>query len=160
MCSSAISFCLFPVFLSIPTTFPPCGRWSIYQFTWYNKHEKKKRGIGGDGMLEAVTRKYEDGSTLEYFRFTFFCDSCGKAVKVVTYPYKPPFKPKIFLTKSERRARELIWQCDHAVAYERANKEVLISFNQCPACYQRICDDCFDEDEGVCIMCRKEKRNV
>jgi len=104
-------------------------------------------------MLEPITRKYEDGSTLEKFSFTFFCDTCGKAVKTITYPYSPPFKAKFFLTGSERRARELIWQSDHGSAYDRANKEVLLSFNRCSVCGSRVCDDCFCEEEGVCREC-------
>ncbi len=107
-------------------------------------------------MLEPVTKKFEDGSTLEHFKFIFFCDRCGKPVKVVTYPYNPPFKPKFFLSKSEQRARELIWQSDHASAYDRANKEVLLSFNRCPVCKERVCDDCFDAEEGMCRSCKNE----
>ncbi len=104
-------------------------------------------------MLEPVTKKFEDSSTLENFKFTFFCDSCGSVVKEITYPYKPPFKLKFFLSKSERRARELIWQSDHASAYDRANKEVLLSFNRCPVCKRRVCDDCFNDEEGLCRRC-------
>ncbi len=104
-------------------------------------------------MLEPVTKKFEDSSTLENFKFTFFCDECGSAVRVVSYPYRPPFRPKLFITKSERLARELIWQSDHASAYDRANKEVLLSFNRCPACHKRVCDDCFREEEGLCHEC-------
>ncbi len=108
-------------------------------------------------MLEPVTKKFEDGSTLEVFKFTFFCDLCGEAVKDISYPYKPPFKPKLFLSGSERRARELIWQSDHASAYDRANQEVLLFFNRCPVCDRRVCDDCFDDAEGLCHECRSKK---
>ena len=114
---------------------------------------------GGGRMLEPVTKKFEDGSTLEIFKFTFFCDSCGKAVKEITYPYKPPFKAKFFISKSERKARELIWQSDHASAYDRANKEVLLHFNRCPVCGRRVCDDCFNEVEGICHLCESKRKN-
>lgn len=109
-------------------------------------------------MLEPVTKKFEDGSTLETFRFTFFCDICGKAVKEITYPYKPPFKAKFFISKSERKARELLWLHDHDSAYERANKEVLLQFNRCPVCGKRVCDDCYHELEGLCRECARKKR--
>ncbi len=108
-------------------------------------------------MLEPVTKKFQDDSNLELFRFTFFCDSCGKAVKAVTYRYKPPFKPKLFLSASERRAREILWLGDHSNAYERANKEALIFFNRCPVCGRRVCDDCFADEDGICLECKKEK---
>ena len=113
---------------------------------------------GGGRMLEPVTKKFEDGSTLETFRFTFFCDICGKAVKEITYPYKPPFKAKFFISKSERRARELLWLHDHDSAYERANKEVLLQFNRCPACGKRVCEDCYNELEGLCRECARKIR--
>ncbi len=104
-------------------------------------------------MLEPITKKFEDGSTLEEFKFTFFCDNCQKAVGEISYPYTPPFRPKFFLSRSERRARELIWQSDHASAYDRANKEVMLSFNRCPVCGKRVCDDCFEDEEGLCHEC-------
>ena len=104
-------------------------------------------------MLEPVTKKFQDSSTLEFFRFTFFCDSCGKAVKEITYPYKPTFKAKLFISESERRARELIRQSAHARAYDQANNEVLLQFNHCPACEKRVCDDCYNELEGLCHEC-------
>ena len=127
----------------------------------YNEGTKAKKNRikkGGARMLEPVTKKFEDGSTLEDFKFTFFCDSCGTAVKTVTYPYKPPFKAKFFISKSERRARELIWQSDHASAYDRANKEVLLSFNRCSVCGKRVCDDCFCEEEGICRECASKRK--
>ena len=104
-------------------------------------------------MLEPVTQKFKDSSTHEYFRFTFFCDSCGKAVTEITYPYKPTFKAKLFISESERRARELILQSEHARAYDQANMEVLFQFNQCPACKKRVCDDCYNEMEELCHKC-------
>jgi len=108
---------------------------------------------GGERMLEPVTKKYEDGSTLEVFRFTFFCDLCGREVSRITYPYKPPFKAKIFISRSEQKARELIWQSDHASAYDRANKEVLLHVNRCSVCQRRVCDDCYHDTDGLCIEC-------
>ena len=111
-------------------------------------------------MLDPVTKKFENGSTLEEFKFIFFCDVCGRAVKEIAYPYKPPFKAKIFISKSERKARELIWQSDHASAYDRANKEVLFYFNHCPACGRRVCDDCYNDEEGICRECSKKKENI
>ena len=119
--------------------------------------QHKRTEEGGKGMLDPVTKKFEDGSTLEEFKFTFFCDSCQKEVSEITYPYTPPFRPKFFQSKSERKARELIWQSDHASAYDRANREVLLSFNRCPACGKRVCDECFREEEGICRECAEKK---
>ena len=121
----------------------------------YNEDTKAKSkiGKGGKRRLVPITKKFEDGSTPEDFRFTFFCDLCGKAVKTITYPYTPPFKAKLFISASERRARELIWQSDHASAYDRANQEALLSLNHCSVCGKRVCDDCFDEEEGICPEC-------
>lgn len=109
-------------------------------------------------MLEPVTRKYTDESTMERFGFTFYCDRCGKAVKSVEYPYRPPFRAKLFLSASERQARELIWQKDHDAAYERANKDVLLSFNRCPQCGDRVCDECFSDEGSSCKQCEAKQK--
>ena len=110
-------------------------------------------------MLEPVTKKYEDGSTLEVFRFIFFCDLCGREVSEITYPYTPPFKAKLFISRSERKARELIWQSDHASAYDRANREILLHLDRCPVCGRRVCDSCFVDVAGICQACADKEKS-
>lgn len=114
-------------------------------------------------MLEAVTKKYIDSSTEEQFEYSFFCDCCGKNVSTTRYSFKPGFAKKFFLSRTEQRAREIIWQRDHDSAYERANIEALKILNRCVLCGAVVCGDCTVECEEtggktVCLTCAKEHR--
>ncbi len=112
-------------------------------------------------MLDAVTKKYVDGSTEEQFRFSFFCDCCGKLVSTTKWAFHPGFEKKLFLTRAEQRARELVWERDHDSAYERSNVEALKMLNRCVICGAAICNDCTVEcveadGKTVCVNCAKE----
>lgn len=114
-------------------------------------------------MLEAVTKKWEDCSTTESFRFVFFCDCCGRAISSPEYQFESGFKPKLLMRESERKARELIWQHDHDAAYERANLNMMTDhIHTCEVCESHICGDCTvfcDElNGGVCCVSCVEKR--
>ncbi|MCQ2449804.1 MAG: hypothetical protein MJ132_06415 [Clostridia bacterium] len=114
-------------------------------------------------MLDAVTKKYIDASTEEQFAFSFFCDCCGKVVSTTPLTFRPGFKKKLFISKAERKAREMLWQKDHDAAYERANIEALKQLNRCVVCGAAICNDCTvecEETDGktVCIDCAKKNR--
>ena len=100
-------------------------------------------------MLDAVTKKYVDASTEEQYSFSFFCDCCGKVVSTTKYGFHPGFEKKLFLSRTEQKARELIWQRDHAAAYERANVEALKKLNRCVVCGAAICNDCTVECHEV-----------
>ena len=112
-------------------------------------------------MLDAVTKKYVDASTEEKFSFSFFCDCCGKVVSTTKLAFHPGFAKKFLLSRSEQRARELVWRQDHDSAYERANVQALKLLNRCVICDSAICNDCTvecDEVDGktVCVTCAKE----
>ncbi len=114
-------------------------------------------------MLEAATKKWEDKSTLKKLKFSFFCDCCQKEISSPEYTFNSGFKPKIFMSEAERRAREIIWQKDHDAAYERANNYVLANhIHTCEICGDGICGDCAvfcDELKGgvCCDKCLAEK---
>lgn len=113
-------------------------------------------------MLGSVTKKYQDESTLEVFRFTFFCDCCGKALHASEWKFGEEFPPKLILSTSEQKARQIIWAKDHEAAFERANREILGKLNRCESCGARICDDCARVCEAmggsvVCKTCAAEK---
>ncbi len=114
-------------------------------------------------MLDPATKKWEDQSTTKKFKFLFFCDSCQKAIPSPDYEFHCGFKPKIFISESERRARELIWQKDHEAAYERANIYMLTNhIHTCEICGAHICGDCAvycDELHGgvCCDKCLTKK---
>jgi len=95
-------------------------------------------------MLDPITRRYSDKSTTEVFRFSFFCDCCGKELNTTPVKFRSGFSPKLIMSASERRIREILWLRDHDAAYERANREVLDTFNKCEICGDYICDDCVE----------------
>ncbi len=114
-------------------------------------------------MLNPATKKWEDQSNTKKFKFVFFCDCCEKALPSPDYEFNSGFKAKIFISESERRARELIWQRDHEAAYERANIYMLANrIHTCELCGANICGDCAvfcDELKGgvCCDKCLTEK---
>ncbi len=114
-------------------------------------------------MLDPATRKWEDQSTTKRFKFLFYCDCCGKELPSPDYVFHSGFKPKLFLSGSEQRARELIWQRDHDAAYERANLFMLSNrVHICEICGKSICGDCAvfcDELKGgvCCDSCLSSK---
>ncbi len=114
-------------------------------------------------MLEPATQRWEDRSTIERFKFLFFCDCCQKELPSPDYEFRTGFKPKLFISSSERRARELIWQRDHEAAYERANIYMLTNhIHTCEICGAHICGDCAvycDELKGgvCCTRCLTQK---
>ena len=105
-------------------------------------------------MLESITKRYNDASTSEYFEFVFYCDCCGKELSTSRMHFVSSFRPKLFLTRAERKARALIWLRDHDSAYERANREALSQLNKCEVCGNFICDSCSvvskKLDGGIC----------
>lgn len=114
-------------------------------------------------MLEAVTKEWEDKSTTEAFRFTFYCDCCKRAISSPEYKFKSGFRPKLLMSETERRARELLWQKDHDAAYERANISMLTDhIHTCEICGEHICGNCAiscNELEGriCCERCLTQK---
>ncbi len=104
-------------------------------------------------MLPSVTKKYYDCSTNEYFKFTFFCDTCGLQWQSERYPFSlNAMNPQ---TECEKTAHGIMWKVEHDAAYERANMEAIMHFNRCPECGKRVCDDCFSVFDDICIECEK-----
>lgn len=102
-------------------------------------------------MLPPVTKQYDDHSTDRQFAFVFHCDRCGKLWESESYPFS------MADATTDSRARALLWETEHAAAYERANTEALFHFSKCPTCGRRICDDCFCTAEDACKTCTKPK---
>ena len=95
-------------------------------------------------MLRPITRKMTDESNGSIYSFTFYCDICGK-------PFKSPLYDSLTGDEQDVKTQEV----EHNDAYERANNEVLKSFNRCPSCQRVVCDDCFSilDDIDVCKEC-------
>ena len=75
-------------------------------------------------MLSPITKKYTDESSMKQFRFTFYCDCCGKPIPAQAYDFNSAFAQKTFLSNDEKEARAIIYANEHRLAYERANNEV------------------------------------
>jgi hypothetical protein len=108
-------------------------------------------------MLSPITKKYTDESSMKQFRFTFYCDCCGKAIPAQAYDFNSAFAQKTFLTNDEKEARAIIYASEHDKAYERANNEVRLNLNRCAVCGDMVCEVCsvYSEKLGGDICCKK-----
>ena len=98
-------------------------------------------------MLKPITQKMTDESEDDVFRFTFYCDICGSAKQ--SHPFISETEGYGIPVDPAQRDRE------HDDAYERANREMIRSFNRCPVCMRFVCDDCFYllDDKHLCKEC-------
>ena len=102
-------------------------------------------------VLNPVTKKYADYSTLEGFSFGFFCDKCEKEWRSVRYD----FNPGGFALPMDPTVHEMLWNNQHKEAYERVSREASLAFNRCPACGRWVCNACFFLSEtGASDICR------
>ena len=60
-------------------------------------------------MLCPITKKYTDESSMKQFRFTFYCDCCGKAIPAQAYDFNSAFAQKTFLSNDEKESRAIIY---------------------------------------------------
>ncbi|MDD5402217.1 MAG: zinc ribbon domain-containing protein [Dehalococcoidales bacterium] len=134
-------------------------------------------------MLHSFTRNYEDNSTEAGFQFTYCCDVCNDGYKSSFVESKTYNKGKGFrgLTQGISLLGQLVggrigdisntvesggdilsdrfddmspeWQKEHDIAFERAQSEAQRHFHRCHACNNYVCDNCFNEDEGLCTEC-------
>jgi len=105
-------------------------------------------------MLKPITQKMTDESEGGIFRFTFYCDVCGSAKQ--SHPYRSETAGYSTLADPAEREKE------HNDAYERANREMIRSFNRCPVCKRLVCDDCFYllDDKHLCKECNAAMARV
>lgn len=110
-------------------------------------------------MLKSITKKMQDRSTDQFFKFSFYCDRCGKEWTSEPYSFEHSFSDN--LTQAERSARDIMWRTDHDLAFQRANLEARLRFNQCGSCHNIVCDECFamEEDDDLCVDCASRKNS-
>ena len=134
-------------------------------------------------MLHAFTRNHNDLSTEAGFQFEFYCDHCGNGFKSTfrestTYNSKQGadkigrgagllgglFGGKASeLTSVVERGLDAIgaglgtdspqWRKEQEQAFDEAQAEVRPCFRRCPGCNTWVCEDCWNEDEGLCVDC-------
>ena len=112
-------------------------------------------------MLKPITKNFSDRSNMEQFEFIFYCDCCKKPASISTYKYDNRFEKKLILTKSEREARAIIYADEHTKAYERANNEARLNFNNCEICQIMLCEGCsyyLDDGRIVCKSCQEKPK--
>lgn len=108
-------------------------------------------------MLKPVTMNYKDKSTMEKFEFVFHCDCCGFELSTTVYKYDDKFPKKLFMSNSEREARQIMYASEHEKAYERANNEVIKKLSKCSVCGEMVCDSCVvissEDGREICKRC-------
>ena len=134
-------------------------------------------------MLQAFTRNYQDNSTDAGFQFTFYCDICNDGFKssfIESSTYKRRTGSRLLgqgigiagnllggrlrdigwaadqgtNVLSERfQGQSPDWQKEHEQAFVRAQNEAQQHFHRCPNCTKYSCDQCWNEDEGMCVNC-------
>ena len=134
-------------------------------------------------MLKSFTRNYHDNSTDAGFEFTFYCDICNDGYKSSFVQSATANKGKLLrglgagasivgglvggrgyslgyaadrgvdaLTgRFEGKSPE--WMKEHEQAFEHAKNEAMQHFHRCPNCNQYACDQCWNEDAGLCTKC-------
>ena len=103
-------------------------------------------------MSISITKRITEHSDWENFVFSFYCNRCGKEWR--SNPI--PFTSGGFTSIVHDETRKLIWAQEHRAAFDRANLEAHLQFNNCSLCNEWVCDDCFciDKDgKGVCLDC-------
>jgi hypothetical protein len=134
-------------------------------------------------MLQAFTRNYQDNSTEAGFEFVFYCDVCNDGyrssfIESETYKKRGLLRGlgqgasivggllggrAHTLANSADRASSVLsqtfegkspeWMKEHEQAFTRAQNEAKQHFHRCPSCNKYVCDQCYNEDEGLCVSC-------
>ncbi|MDR1188615.1 MAG: zinc ribbon domain-containing protein [Bifidobacteriaceae bacterium] len=134
-------------------------------------------------MLQAFTRNYQDTSTEAGFQFTFYCDVCqdgykSSFIESTTYKKRGLMRgvgqgasilgglvggrvnslawgadraSSVLSDRFEGRSPD--WQKEHERAFERSQNEARQHFHRCPHCNRYACDQCSNEDAGLCTDC-------
>ena len=131
--------------------------------------------------LKPFSDNFADNSTDSGFQFTFFCDLCKEGYKTSFITSKSARKKGImrmftglvsaatFMTGkyragySVRRGGDAItgthhgkspkWHKEHESAFELAQNEAKKHFHRCPKCTKWMCENDWNEQEGLCISC-------
>ncbi|NLH39590.1 MAG: zinc ribbon domain-containing protein [Elusimicrobia bacterium] len=129
--------------------------------------------------LQPFTSNFADNSTESGFQFTFYCDICREGYKTKFIESKTYKKGKLFkgiggllsaaaqftgkynMGYGAERAADIIgekfkgmspeWHKEHDEAFELAQNEAKEHFKRCPKCSHYVCENCWNEQEGLCI---------
>jgi hypothetical protein len=131
--------------------------------------------------LIGFTDNFADNSTEAGFQFTFFCDICNEGYKT-RFVESKSYKKASFLRglgeavstvaslvgqdsvgDSVERGSDIIserfegmspaWHKEHEAAFEQAQNEAKGHFHCCPKCTKWVCENDWNEQEGLCVEC-------
>jgi hypothetical protein len=129
--------------------------------------------------LQPFTRNFADNSTEAGFQFTFYCDLCNDGYKtkfVESKTYKKAGRwrnigrvvsigadlaGRYRIGNTVERGTDVIserfqgmspeWHREHEKAFEIAQNEAMGHFHRCPKCMRYVCENDWNELEGLCI---------
>jgi membrane protease subunit (stomatin/prohibitin family) len=109
---------------------------------------------------------YNDLSTDTGFQFEFYCEHCHDAWRSPFERYAAGTAESllgaaeglfggIFGTarNAVSQVRGAGWQKARDAALRKAVEQARGHFHRCPRCANHYCDNCWNEDEGTCIVC-------
>ncbi|MDI7274610.1 MAG: zinc ribbon domain-containing protein [Anaerolineae bacterium] len=129
--------------------------------------------------LQSFTDNYEDNSTEAGFQFTFYCDLCREGFKSTFIESKTYKRSGLFrglgraisvgtsllgssgITDALSQGSDILserfegmspeWHREHEAAFAQAQSEAKRMFHRCPKCKQWVCDNDWNEQEGLCV---------
>lgn len=134
-----------------------------------------------EGRLIGFTDNFADNSTEAGFQFTFYCDICKEGYKTRFIESKTYKKGRLFkgfgriisaaswimgkysVGYGAERATDVIserfsgmspaWHKEHEEAFALAQNEAKQHFHRCPKCKNWVCENDWNEQEGLCVDC-------
>jgi len=131
--------------------------------------------------LQPFTDNFADNSTEAGHQFTFFCAICNEGYKTKFIPSKSYKKGKFFkglggllgaaaqiagkynVGYGIERGTDVVgerfqgmspeWQKEHDLAFEQSQVEAKAHFHRCPKCTEWVCENDWNEQEGLCTNC-------
>jgi hypothetical protein len=130
--------------------------------------------------MKPFTDNFEDNSTDAGFQFTFFCEICNEGYKTEFIEAKTYRKAGFLrglgglisagssmigssIGYSLERGTDILserfegmspeWHKEHEKAFELAQNEAKGHFHRCPECTKWVCENDWNEQEGLCTEC-------
>ena len=131
--------------------------------------------------LQPFTDNFADNSTEAGFQFTFFCAICKEGYKTKFVESKSYKKGKFFkglgslvgavaqmagkhnIGYGAEKVTDVIagkhvgmspqWRKEYDAAFELSQTEAKAHFHRCPKCTEWVCENCWNEQEGLCTRC-------
>lgn len=124
---------------------------------------------------------FADNSTDSGFQFTFYCDRCKEGYKTSFIESKSAKRSAIIRMGSRffsaimrlfgnyragysareganaisgtHTGKSAKWHKEHEKAFEQAQNEAKQHFHRCPKCTKWVCENDWNEQEGLCTVC-------